>query len=204
MRLKHYGSDYGFAPPFIWTTDYAGLANGCVLHEDILDLGGVDVLPAGDDHVALARDDIQVAFGIEMTDVARMVPAIAQGPGGRLRRIPIAQHNVRTAYQDFAILARRDVAPVVVDYALAGPAFETASKPGYGPEIGRKALAEIARVARVPVLAIGGINAARVGEVIAAGAAGVAVMGGVMRAADPAQEVRALIATLKGSLAIRA
>ena len=36
----------------------------------------------------------------------------------------------------------------------------------------------MARAARVPVLAIGGINAARVGEVIAAGCAGVAVMGG--------------------------
>jgi thiamine-phosphate pyrophosphorylase len=94
--------------------------------------------------------------------------------------------------------------PAVVDYVLAGPAFETASKPGYGPEIGRKGLAEIARAARVPVLAIGGINTARVGELIAAGAAGVAVMGGVMRAANPAQEVGALIATLKGSLAIRA
>ena len=79
--------------------------------------------------------------------------------------------------------------PACVDYALAGPAFETASKPGYGPEIGRKGFAEIARAARVPVLAIGGINAARVGELLAAGAAGVAVMGGVMRAADPAQEV---------------
>jgi len=84
------------------------------------------------------------------------------------------------------------------DYALAGPAFETPSKPGYGPEIGRKGLAEIARACRVPVLAIGGINTARVGEVIAAGCAGVAVMGGVMRAADPAVEVGALVATLKG------
>jgi thiamine-phosphate pyrophosphorylase len=56
----------------------------------------------------------------------------------------------------------------------------------------------------VPVLAIGGVNTARIAELIAAGAAGVAVMGGVMRAADPAQEVRALVATLKGSLAIRA
>ena len=28
--------------------------------------------------------------------------------------------------------------PALVDYALAGPAFETASKPGYGPEIGRR------------------------------------------------------------------
>jgi thiamine-phosphate pyrophosphorylase len=44
-----------------------------------------------------------------------------------------------------------------VDYA--GPAFETPSKPGYGPEIGRKGLADIARAAPVPVLAIGGLLA---------------------------------------------
>ncbi len=88
--------------------------------------------------------------------------------------------------------------PAVVDYALAGPAFETASKPGYGPEIGRKGLAEMARAARVPLLAIGGINTVRVAEVIAAGCTGVAVMGGVMRAADPARQVSALLATLKG------
>lgn len=92
----------------------------------------------------------------------------------------------------------------LVDYALAGPAFETASKPGYGPEIGRKGLFAITRAARVPVLAIGGINTARVAELVAAGAAGVAVMGGVMRAVDPAQEVGALIATLRGALAIHA
>jgi thiamine-phosphate pyrophosphorylase len=88
--------------------------------------------------------------------------------------------------------------PHTADYALAGPAFETPSKPGYGPEIGRKGLAEIARASRVPVLAIGGINTSRVGEVIAAGCAGVAVMGGIMRAADPAVETSALIATLNG------
>ena len=93
--------------------------------------------------------------------------------------------------------------PALVDYALAGPAFETPSKPGYGPEIGRKGLADIAQGSRVPVLAIGGINAARIAEVLASGAAGVAVMGGVMRAADPAQEVRALLASLNGGLAMR-
>ena len=88
--------------------------------------------------------------------------------------------------------------PAVVDYALAGPAFETASKPGYGPEIGRRGLTEMARAARVPLLAIGGINTVRVAEVIATGCTGVAVMGGVMRAADPASHVSALLATLKG------
>jgi thiamine-phosphate pyrophosphorylase len=94
--------------------------------------------------------------------------------------------------------------PAVVDYALAGPAFETPSKPGYGPEIGRKGLFEIARAAPVPLLAIGGINTVRVAEVIAAGCAGVAVMGGVMRAADPALETAGLIASLQGARAIRA
>jgi len=121
------------------------------------------------------------------------VPARARiGPG---KLVGVSIHTVTEA---------EAIDPAVVDYALAGPAFETASKPGYGPEIGRKGLFEIARAARVPVLAIGGINSARVGELIAAGAAGVAVMGGVMRAADAAQEVRALIATLAGSLAIHA
>ena len=88
--------------------------------------------------------------------------------------------------------------PDVVDYAIAGPIFETPSKPGYGPGIGRKGLVEIARAAPVPVLAIGGLNATRAAEVLAAGPVGIAVMGGVMRAADPGQEVRALLAIVAG------
>jgi thiamine-phosphate pyrophosphorylase len=83
--------------------------------------------------------------------------------------------------------------PASVDYAIAGPAFETESKPGYGPEIGRKGLAEIASAARVPVLAIGGLNVNRAAEVLAAGPLGIAVMGGVMRAADPARVMRELL-----------
>ena len=67
------------------------------------------------------------------------------------------------------------LATTVIDYAIAGPAFETASKPGYGPEIGRKGLAEIARASRVPVLAIGGLNAVRAAEVLAVGPVGIAV-----------------------------
>lgn len=89
--------------------------------------------------------------------------------------------------------------PGVVDYAIAGPAFETASKPGYGPEIGRKGLAEIAGAARVPILAIGGLNAPRAAEVLVAGPVGIAVMGGVMRAADPGQEMKALLVTVAGA-----
>src|SRR5580693_8030492 len=90
--------------------------------------------------------------------------------------------------------------PRLVDYAIAGPAFETPSKPGYGPEIGRKGLRELAAAAHVPLLAIGGINTVRIGDVIAAGCAGIAVMG----AADPAVEVQVLTASLCGALAIKA
>ena len=109
------------------------------------------------------------------------------GPG---KLIGVSIHTVTEA---------EAIDPGVVDYALAGPAFETPSKPGYGPEIGRKGLGEIARASRVPVLAIGGLNAARAAEVLAAGPVGIAVMGGVMRAADPGQEVRALLATVAGA-----
>jgi thiamine-phosphate pyrophosphorylase len=113
--------------------------------------------------------------------------AAARARLGRDKLIGISIHTVGEAAA---------IDPANIDYALAGPAFETPSKPGYGPEIGRKGLAEIANTAPVPVLAIGGINALRVPELVAAGAAGVAVMGGVMRAVDPAQEVRGLIASL--------
>jgi thiamine-phosphate pyrophosphorylase len=115
--------------------------------------------------------------------------AAARAEFGPQKLIGVSIHTVTEA---------EAIDPAVADYVLAGPAFETVSKPGYGPEIGRKGLAEMARAARVPLLAIGGINTLRVAEVIAAGCAGVAVMGGVMRAVDPGLEVGALVATLQG------
>jgi thiamine-phosphate pyrophosphorylase len=84
--------------------------------------------------------------------------------------------------------------PAVVDYVIAGPAYLTASKPGYGPALGSDGLAAICRAARVPIVAIGGIEAANVGAVMAAGAAGVAVMGSVMRADDPRRVIENFLA----------
>jgi thiamine-phosphate pyrophosphorylase len=90
----------------------------------------------------------------------------------------------------------RALDPDIIDYAVAGPAFETASKPGYGPALGSAGIRAMVQTSRVPVLAIGGIEAARVGETMRAGAAGIAVMGSVMRASDPAGEVRGLVAAV--------
>ncbi|MEW6255575.1 MAG: thiamine phosphate synthase [Pseudomonadota bacterium] len=84
--------------------------------------------------------------------------------------------------------------PACLDYVVAGPAFETASKPGYGPALGPEGLAHLVSICRVPVLALGGIERGTIAPCRQAGVAGVAVMGGVMRADDPQAETRALLA----------
>jgi thiamine-phosphate pyrophosphorylase len=82
------------------------------------------------------------------------------------------------------------------DYVTLSPIFASTSKPGYGPVVGLAEFGRIARRARVPLIALGGIGPAQVGACIQAGAAGVAVLGGVMAAADPASATSALVAGL--------
>lgn len=82
------------------------------------------------------------------------------------------------------------------DWATLSPVFATSSKPGYGPALGVDGLAERIGMAQVPVLALGGVTIATAGACIDAGALGVAVMGAVMRALDPAAEAAALLAAL--------
>jgi thiamine-phosphate pyrophosphorylase len=90
----------------------------------------------------------------------------------------------------------RNVDSSAVDYVIAGPVFPTPSKPGYGSALGSEGLGDIVKVSRVPVIAIGGVTPANLPDCIRAGAAGVAVMGGVMRLDDPAAQIRALIIAL--------
>lgn len=88
------------------------------------------------------------------------------------------------------------VDPAFVDYTIVGPAYASASKPGYSPTLGTAGLQALAGAAVVPVIAIGGIEPAVVAEVMACGASGIAVMGGVMRADDPGATVAALLRAL--------
>ena len=71
------------------------------------------------------------------------------------------------------------------DYVTVSPVFLTASKPGYGPALGVEGLARIVAEAPGPVVALGGITPANAGLCLSAGARGFAVMGEIMRAADP-------------------
>ncbi|WP_430910781.1 thiamine phosphate synthase [Methylobacterium sp. sgz302541] len=83
------------------------------------------------------------------------------------------------------------------DYATLSPVFETASKPGYGPALGVEGL-RAASALGLPVIALGGITSGTIAPCMAAGAAGVAVMGELMRAADPKATARACLAALEG------
>ncbi len=71
------------------------------------------------------------------------------------------------------------------DYATLSPVFASASKPGYGPALGVEAL-RAASASGLPVVALGGVAAAQARACVAAGAAGVAVMGPAMRGGGPA------------------
>jgi thiamine-phosphate pyrophosphorylase len=80
-------------------------------------------------------------------------------------------------------------------YVTLSPIYPSASKPGYGPALGPEAIA-LAAKERIPVIALGGIAAENVGALRAAGAAGIAVMGGIMAAQRPAEVVRDLLGRL--------
>jgi thiamine-phosphate pyrophosphorylase len=85
------------------------------------------------------------------------------------------------------------------DYATLSPVFVTASKPGYGPPLGTERLAQLCAGTALPVLALGGVDSPRrARDCVAAGAAGVAVMGAVMRAPDPARFVANLLDAVAG------
>ena len=79
------------------------------------------------------------------------------------------------------------------DYVTLSPIFLSDSKPGYGPALGLEALRAVSAVAAGPVIALAGIDATNAAQCLAAGASGVAVMGEVMRSADPKETVRRLL-----------
>ncbi|MHB8684785.1 MAG: thiamine phosphate synthase [Dehalococcoidia bacterium] len=131
--------------------------------------GDVDVAVAlGADGVHLPED------GAPTTDVRARV--------GDAMLISRAVHSVEAALR-----AEREGADIV----QAGTLFQTASKPG-ARTLGIDGLRAVCAEVRIPVIAIGGVTAANAGRAIEAGAAGVAVIGAIFDADDPAAAARAL------------
>jgi thiamine-phosphate pyrophosphorylase len=78
------------------------------------------------------------------------------------------------------------------DYVGVGPIYGSASKLDAGDAIGLLGLAHLASAAALPAVAIGGITVATAGDVMAAGASGVAVIAAIFGASDPEAAARAL------------
>ena len=82
------------------------------------------------------------------------------------------------------------VDPAIVDYAGIGPVFATSTKADHKEPIGFAGLARLVRICPVPAVAIGGLKAAHVGDVFAAGADGLAVVSAICGTRDPEAAAR--------------
>jgi thiamine-phosphate pyrophosphorylase len=66
------------------------------------------------------------------------------------------------------------------DYLGVGAVYPTGSKADAGEAIGLEGLAEILAAVKIPVVGIGGVNAGNAAEVLKTGAAGIAVISGIL------------------------
>ncbi|WP_238007701.1 thiamine phosphate synthase [Dactylosporangium sp. AC04546] len=134
----------------------------------------------------LREDDLRAA---ERAALAERLGAMITGAGGRL--LLEEGPELRKCHDLGDLVA---AATGGVDYATLSPIYPTRSKPGYGPPLGLAGLGRMALAVAIPVYALGGVDSpARVRDCLDQGAAGVAVMGAVMRADDPARFVKELL-----------
>jgi thiamine-phosphate pyrophosphorylase len=133
---------------------------------------------AGADGVHVGQDDMPVADVREMLGEDMLIGLSTHAP----EEIDAARASVA------------DGTPLV-DYIGVGPVHETPTKAGR-PAVGVELVRYAAEHASVPFFAIGGLNNANVGEVIAAGASRVVVLRAIADAQDPEPAARELRAAL--------
>lgn len=135
------------------------------------------------------RADVALAVGadgVQRTHASLPVAALrAITPKGFL--VGASTHSLAEARQAVAEGA---------DFIVFGPVYDTPSKRSYGPPQGLGALEAVAGSVSRPVIAVGGLTPARVPEVLATGAAGVAVIRDIYAAARPAEQTKAFLDAL--------
>lgn len=102
--------------------------------------------------------------------------------------IGISTHNLAQATQAEAGGA---------DYIGFGPVFPTATKENPDPVVGVDGLREARAKVRIPIVAIGGINAGNIGEVKSTGADCCAVVSAVLAADDPKAAIAELMKAIQ-------
>jgi thiamine-phosphate pyrophosphorylase len=78
------------------------------------------------------------------------------------------------------------------DYLGAGAVYPTGSKTDAGKVIGLEGLEEIRAAVKIPVVGIGGVNAANAAEVMKTGAAGISLISGILSQPDIREAARNL------------
>lgn len=139
--------------------------------KEVLGKSGVPLVINDDIEAALASDVDGVHIG--QSDLA---PDLARHLLGRDKIIGL---SCETPDQ----VAKAD--PKFVDYLGLGTVFPTSTKPDHKPTIGFSGLAEMARLAWVPTVAIGGLKRAHAEPVVRAGCDGMAVVSAICGHPDP-------------------
>lgn len=134
--------------------------------------------------LALAVDADGVHLGQEdlPLDLARKV----MGPD---KLIGISTHNPDQV---------REATAGKPDYLGFGPIFTPGSKQDHDPVVGLEGLRAMRRLTSLPVFAIGGIQIDQVGEVMRAGANGVAVISAILKSPDISHAVKSFLAQMPG------
>jgi thiamine-phosphate pyrophosphorylase len=118
---------------------------------------------------------------LPLAEARRLANAKGQGQGFL---IGVSCHSLEAA---------RSAASGGADYLFFGPVFATPSKAAFGAPQGLERLAEVCRVASIPVLAIGGITLTNASDCLAAGAAGIAAI----RLFQDARDISSLVGSLR-------
>jgi len=151
---------------------------------------GLELLPAIRRHGALfvVNDRVDVAVALE-ADAVHLGPEDI--PIAAVRRIAPSQLLIGYSTDDPE--GGRRAAAAGASYLGVGAAFGTRSKEGLANEaIGPDRIREVMRASGLPAVGIGGVTPENAAEVAATGA-GVAVLGAVMRAAEPGDVVRRIL-----------
>jgi len=82
------------------------------------------------------------------------------------------------------------------DYVGIGPVFGSESKSDAGTAIGVDGFERLKALVDHPAVAVGGITADRAMQIVMHGAAGVAVINAIFRAADPEQATREIVSAI--------
>jgi len=90
------------------------------------------------------------------------------------------------------------------DFITYGPVYHTPSKAKYGAPVGLDSLRAVCAEVRIPVLALGGIKASNVEEVLSAGAAGVAMISAVLAEPDVEAAASEILKRMRESRSARA